>query len=179
MNGHEQFDQETALLRRRSTLARWELQRWTVGLAWDRASSTLGVYPVPCVALYVHLPGRRTRTGVARWFRARAVLIAALSVAMVIALGGFFVGRWSSSSSMNLAGASSAAAVRHAREHSQVDLLGVESARPAAEPPVPVIAASTMVPPASAEPRASSSASARRLAAPSPSPGIPYDRQGF
>ena len=161
-------DQETVLLRRRSTLTRWESFRWTIGLSWDRASSTLAVYPVPCVALYVHLPGRRTRTGVTRWFRTRAVLIVAASVATVIAIGGFCVGRWSSSS-RTIAAPLSAVSLCPAHEHPRPVIVepsvvassfAIPSSMPSAEQPVlPQL------------PHAVSST--RRLAVPSSSSKIP------
>lgn len=85
--------EETALLRRRSMALRWEPARWTVGVAWHKNLAQLSIYPMPCVAVDVHLPGRRTRTGVVRWFRARAVVIMIVSAILIATAFGFLAGR--------------------------------------------------------------------------------------
>ena len=174
MNAMAEFNQETALLRRRSTLIRWESFRLTVGLGWDRASSTLGIYPVPCVALYVHLPARRTRTGVVRWFRAREALISAFSVAIMIAVGGFFVGRWSLTSPHAASTTASTVTPRSALERSATTSspLPLTTSSTSSEPPV-VATSAVALPVPSAEPSALSSA--RRLAVPSSSQRRLYD----
>lgn len=85
--------EETALLRRRPMAFRWDPMRWTIGVAWQRHIAQLSVYPIPCVAVDVHLPGRRTRTGVARWLRAHVISLL-IYVAILLAMAiGFFAGR--------------------------------------------------------------------------------------
>lgn len=85
--------QQTALLQRRPMAVRWEKWRWTVGLRWDRGSATLTIYPVPCAGVYVHLPGRNTRTGVTRWLRAQAIVFTVCVAVLMATAFGFVAGR--------------------------------------------------------------------------------------
>lgn len=87
MYKHEE-NSNTKLLARRPTSIRFDGRSWLV------ATAVLYICPLPCLGIWVHLPGRHLRVRASRWAAAKAAAIIFLVSTFVAVFVGFYAGRY-------------------------------------------------------------------------------------